>query len=138
MSFLLLDSVDPRRQPALTNLTLSIVNTRLQTSWLYIYMRNRVDRFLSACEGAGLLSPAQLPPLGSSMVNENPMIQNLLYERYRLNTDLCQISASFPTEIREALFHGSASALIAAYLPASGSSVHTFNTITFPSWICCG
>lgn len=133
LSCFLLDTRDPRRRPAIAGLAANLVRVRMLLPWTYVYLRNRIDRFLSACEQAGFASPGHLPRHisgDSGMGAWPPQVVALINERDLLDVDLSDLTAFLPDAINRALRDGSASELYDAYFAYSGAPVHSFNSIT--------
>lgn len=117
------------RTQALAQLPHYITHTRSALPHLHGKMRAVVDDFLRACRSAGLVSPAQLPPIAPTTPANIPLevVDNLLVHRQRVDEVLQDLRANVPVDVMEAWTAGSASRMIAALLPSSGQFYNIYN-----------
>lgn len=134
VAFLKHPATDPHRMPLLHRATSMLIDVRFAINWLTIVLRNRVDKFLAACLGAGLSTPAQLPSFNSPALD--PAVQALIAMRTELDVTLLQIKAGFPPVIKQALEEGDALTVVTTIGNAAGAPRLGFNYA--PLWTAIG
>lgn len=126
LAFLKYPSNYPRRQALLQFYGPLIFETRGSIQFVTIILRQRLDRFLVACQLAGLESPADLQTEVATYL-EPETYKALLAQRDELDATILQIAESFPPDANKALEEGDAPALINFIARDTGSTVYAFN-----------
>lgn len=133
LSPLFMVSNEPRRPAAFARLTEYFVNQRKTVTWVFLILRDQVDKFLAACHEAGYSTPAMLRAVDDDTLfsTMNFRTRELIRRRNQLDETIKLTRASFPPQIITGLESGNANDIVACLMEYSGSFHYAFNHATY-------
>jgi hypothetical protein len=124
---LLADGDGPEVEAGFRSLTEHLAGERKAVAWCFMLMRDKVDRFLSACREAGVSTPVMLPLDGPGDERTAPLLRT----RKEISDKLLRLREAFPELVKQALKNGSAREIVAVLMEKSGSFYYAFNHVTY-------
>lgn len=126
------DPLDPRRLASLAGLGNAILENRMVLRWLDVILRSEVDQFIVNCYTSGVLSPAFLWDIGSTVNQiDSETRARLIAHRTKVDTLLLQVQASFTEPVKKALQESNAVDVFAQFFPHVGCFYTTYTTMSY-------